>query len=187
MPTVAVFDGYRLRQVEERDYKQLEQWIAADPVHRDVLDPEFFMGEAINQEGNLAEDPHVNVFALDDRKGTLMYIRLSTASRVHIQFAPGPSSAEQGKNFHRELHRFRTQMRNALLKGMAFLEVGLRNTGVREWIFESESQALRSMVEKHMGFVASPHEMVRIIVRGDGQDAPRKTAHTAQQPPQEEA
>jgi hypothetical protein len=154
MATLAKFEGYSFRQVEPSDYEQLEKWIAADPTHRDVLEPEFFMDQ---------ERPHVTVLALESRSGTVMYIRLSTASRVHIQFSPAPKANGGGRVYAREIHRYRTQLRNALLKGMAFLEVGLRKAGVNQWIFDSESPTLRDLAKKQMGFEASPNEMVRMI------------------------
>lgn len=155
------FDGYRFRAIEEKDYARLEEWIAADLAHADTLDPEFFMGEAIDANGHLAPDPRVTALVLTDDEGTeLMYVRLTRASRVHIQFAPRVPGV-------RDLVKQREQLAKALVGGMAFLEVGLARAGCTEWIFESEAAQLRSMVEKRMGFAASPNEMVRIIPRLD--------------------
>jgi hypothetical protein len=163
------FDGYSLRELDESDYKQLEEWIAADPAHAGLLDPEFFMGQAVNREGVLAEDPRVTVFALQDRKNTLMYIRLTRASRVQIQFPPSPKPDGSREGFT-AMHRHRKQITNALIKGMAFLEVGLAQAGATEWIFETESHSLKLMVERRMGFASSPNEMVRLIPRLDDQE-----------------
>lgn len=155
------FDGYTFRAIEETDYAQLEDWIAADPSHAGTMDPEFFMGEAIDATGNLAPDPRVTALVLTDGNGAdLMYVRLTRASRVQIQFLPKVRGT-------RELLAQREQMREALMKGMAFLEVGLARAGCTEWIFDSQSPHLRSLVEKKMGFEGSPNEMVRIIPRHD--------------------
>lgn len=156
--SLAKFDGYQLRAPEERDYQKLAEWIAADPAHSGIFDPEFFMGQAVNAAGELAEDPRINAFALEDQDRTLMYIRISRCARVHIQFPPQP---ENGRSIHRQ----RIRMANALIKGMAFLEVGLEQAGCSEWIFETESDPLRLLVQKRMGFSFSPHEMVRLIPR----------------------
>jgi hypothetical protein len=154
------FEGYSLRAIEDADYEQLQKWIAADPAHAAEMVPEFFMGLAADETGQLAVDPRPSVFALCDRNGTLMYIRLTRASRVHIQFPPTPETSDS-----RELHKHRRQITNALIKGMAYLEVGLERAGATEWIFETESPQLRAMVQKRMGFAPSPHEMLRMIPR----------------------
>jgi hypothetical protein len=143
--TVAMFDGYALRMVTEADRAQLEDWIAADPCHAGVMKPEFFMGV----EAELAPDPRATCYALEHDGHTLFYIRLTRAARVNIQFAPGRPWLNA----------------IALVKGMAFLEVGLARAGAEEWIFNTESSQLRGLAEKHMQFVRSPHELVRAIPR----------------------
>lgn len=180
------FDGYSLRSIEESDYQQLKQWIAADPVHASILDPEFFMGQAIDQAGQLAEDPRVSVFALIDRRQTLMYIRLSRASRVHIQFPPTPE-VDGTREKNKARYRHYAEISNALIKGMAFLEVGLANAGCTEWIFDTEAQQLRNLVQRRMDFAPSPMEMVRIIPRLGLQQPPENSLPTAPQQPEKEA
>ena len=168
MAIVGKFEGYRLRELEERDYEQLKVWIREDPAHAGILDPEFFMGQAIGPSGQLEPDERVSVFAVEDSKRTLFYVRLTRASRVQIQFPPDPPT-DGGRDKFKALHRHRQQITNALVKGMAFLEVGLERAGAMEWIFDSESDRLRNMVQKRMGFHPSPNEMVRVIPRIDGQ------------------
>lgn len=158
------FEGYTLRAIDESDYVVLEKWIAADPKHAGVLDPEFFMGQVVDGEGRLAEDPRASVFALCDRKNVLMYIRLARASRVHIQFAPEPEADNSGEQLKAQ-RRHKTEMANALIKGMAFLEVGLERAGCSEWIFETVSPELRNITVRRMAFKASQNEMVRVIPR----------------------
>jgi hypothetical protein len=158
------FEGYILRAIEEADYKKLQEWIAADPAHAGLLDPEFFMGEGVNGQGEIVQDPRVTVFALADRKETLMYVRLTRASRVHIQFPPMPPQ-DGGRDAATALHKARKGIANALVKGMAYLEVALERAGATEWIFETESNTLRNLAQKRMGFAPSPHELVRVIPR----------------------
>ena len=169
------FDGYSLRHVEESDYERLEKWIAADPAHAGILDPEFFLGQALNEHGELGEDPRVTVFVLEDRKQPLMYIRLTRASRVQIQFPPAPAP-DGGREQFRALHKYRKDIANALVKGMAFLEVGLERAGCMEWIFDTQSSSLRGMVQKRMGFASSPNEMVRLIPRLSAAPAQKEEA-----------
>ena len=174
MATLGKFDGYVLRAVEERDRAQLAEWIAADKHHAGLLDPEFFMGLALDSGGELAPDPRVTVCAIDDGKRTLMFIRLTRASRVHIQFAPQHSTG-------RSIHIERRQTANALLKGMAYLENALERAGAMEWIFDSKSPALRVMAQRRLGFIASPLELVRMIPRlehPEDQQNPLHRAHT---------
>jgi hypothetical protein len=146
MAELAKFDGFTLRAIEDKDLAQLREWIAADAAHVGVLTPEFFMGE----------DPRSNAFVIEGGDGELMYVRLARASRVHIQFRPQPRGASS-------IREHRRQMRMALLKGMAFLEVGLKHAGCTEWIFDSESSDLRALARVFMGFQASPNELVRFI------------------------
>jgi len=148
MVSLGKFSGYQLRELEESDHARLAEWIAADPSHSGILDPEFFTGQ----------DPRVLVFALENGEKTVMYIRLARASRVAIQFPPPPETKKL-----KDLRWHRQELSDALMKGMAFLEIGLARAGCSEWIFETESDSLRLMVQRRMGFAPSPHEMVRRI------------------------
>lgn len=167
MGSLGKFDGYNLREIGEGDRAQLEEWIAGDRHHAGLLDPEFFMGLALDSGGELAPDPRVTVCAIEDSRRTLMYIRLTRASRVQIQFAPEHSTG-------RSIHVERRQMANALMKGMAFLEVALERAGAMEWIFDSRAAALRAIAQRRLGFVASPLELVRLIPRLDHPEAQSK-------------
>ncbi|HET6220177.1 MAG TPA: hypothetical protein VFE27_24325 [Acidobacteriaceae bacterium] len=150
---LAEFDGYTLRAVTDADRPALEAWIEADQRHNGVLDPEFFMGLATDENGEIAPDPRPTCCALEDKTGVVFFIRLSRASRVNIQFAPAQSS------------KSRRRAAMALLKGIAYLEVQLAKAGAEEWIFETEDRELAEMAKKRLGFVESPNEMVRVIGR----------------------
>jgi hypothetical protein len=155
MEELAKFDGYRLRLVEESDRPKLEEWIRSDQAHRDLFAPEFFMGQE-EIDGELATDPRVSCYALEDRHRTLMFIRLTRAARVHIQFPP-----ETEENRRQQ----RRSLGLALIKGMAFLEVLLGRAGAAEWIFDSEAGPLRELAKGRLGFTTSPNELVRPISR----------------------
>lgn len=139
---LAEFDEFELREIEDGDFDRLEEWIAVDPYHASLFVPEFFLGR---------NDPRATCYALDDDKGTVFYIRLSRASRVHIQFPPMASQ--------------RRRIALGLMKGMAFLEVALSRAGVEEWIFASESPQLRHMAVSALEFNPSPNELVRLMAR----------------------
>lgn len=160
---LAKFDGYTLRTVTAEDRPALEAWIAADKRHNGLIDPEFFMGLATDENGETAIDPRPTCCALEDKSGVVFFIRLGRASRVNIQFAPAQSL------------KSRRRAGLALLKGMAFLEVQLAKAGAEEWIFETEDHELAEMAEKRLGFVQSPNEMVRVIGRPESHD-PKEAA-----------
>ena len=154
MKTVAEFDGLKLREVGEEDYARLEEWIAADPAHASLFEPDFVLGREVNGEGELAADPRATCYAIEDKAGTVFYVRLSRAARVHIQFAP---------QRERSVTPLRTA--KALQRGMAFLEVMLSRAGAAEWIFETQNGQLEKLADTLLGFVLSPNEMVRPIAR----------------------
>jgi hypothetical protein len=163
MNILAQFDGYTLRLVMPEDRPALEAWIAADQRHNGLLDPEFFMGLATDENGKIAVDPRPTCCALEDKTGVVFFIRLSRAARVNIQFAPALSA------------KSRNRAALALMKGMAFLEVQLAKAGAEEWLFETENRELAQMALKRMGFVDSPNEMVRVIAR-PGADKPKEAS-----------
>ncbi len=147
------FDGYTLREVTEKvDRARLEEWIERDQAHAGILEPGFFLGLMRDIRGRLIPDPRPSCYALEDAQGTMFYIRLARAARVSIQFATEPASPRE-----------RLRIAKALLKGMAFLEVGLERARVEQWIFNSKSPSLRTLGEMRLGFHKSPFELVRDI------------------------
>src|SRR5579864_4341362 len=92
------FDQYTVRPVGERDREFLTQLIAADPLHRDCIDPDFF----------LKLNPGEDAWAVEDANGKVwLYFKTSTAVRLSMLFA------NQSSN---------TGNRDVLTKGMAWLE-----------------------------------------------------------------
>jgi hypothetical protein len=147
------FDGYTLRGVSVKfDRARLEEWIANDQAHRGTFEPGHFLGLMHDNGGRMIPDPRPTCYALEDEQGVMFYIRLARAARVDIQFGTDP-----------KLARDRLRVARGLLKGMAFLEVALERAGVEQWIFNSQSPALRVMSEMRLGFRKSPYEMVRDI------------------------
>jgi hypothetical protein len=156
MSTLAQFDGYTLRATDAlSDLEQLEKWIKADDTHRGIFEPWDFMS------GILASDPRPTCYALEDSEGVVFYIRISRAARVRMQFGP-----ENGRK-----HRGRVMQ--GLLHGMSFLEAGLSEAGVEEWIFDTDSPKLKLLAERLLGFTESTHELVRSISRPEAKNVRR--------------
>lgn len=145
MSTLAEFDGYKLRTVDTlADIQTLDDWIQADEAHRAIYNPSFFMSGKFNPDSRAA------CYAIEDADGVIFYIRLSRASRAHIQFPP-------------EDTRKRGRIARALKYGMVFLEHQLARAGCEEWVFNTETKRLKKYAELGLGFTASTHELVRLI------------------------
>jgi hypothetical protein len=147
----AIFGDYTLRSVDPAiDHAMLEAWIDEDQYHRTTMNPEFFLGQR-QVDGIWVPDPRPGCYAIEDQKGTVLFVRLSRVSRVHIQFMPMTGVLP------------RTRTAAALLNGMRFLQVGLARAGAEEWIFATESPALQALAKMRLGFTVSPHEWVKPI------------------------
>ena len=167
--TLAEFDGYKLRAPGPQDRARLEEWIAADPVHAGLMTPEFFMGR--NEDGSADERP--TCLVMEDGQGEVFYIRISRAARVNIQF--GEAADEEA----------RTRTREALLKGMAYLEATLAKAGVEEWVFETESPGLKALARRRMGFTEGRNLLVRPIDPPEAPEEQEKALPGEQEIPQE--
>lgn len=151
---LARFDGYMLREVSvDTDIRRLVDWISADPYHQHIK-PEFFLGKLEDPKGYVAKsDPRPTCYAMEDEEGVIFYIRIDRAARVNIQFQP----------LDPKFILARGRVAKALLKGMAALELGFRQANVSEWVFESQAPDLRLMARTRLGFLESPHDLVRPI------------------------
>jgi hypothetical protein len=167
---LAQFDGLKLREVSfDRDVLTLACWISEDPAHQ-LLRPAYFLGQIEGPDGYLTPDPRPTCYALEDEHGTVFYIRLDRAARVNIQFDPTLKKLSD-----------RVRVARGLLKGMAFLEVGLARVNVSQWIFDTRAAGLAAMAQARLGFMPSPHELVRLIPRLSNEDDPGG-APTGQEP-----
>lgn len=147
----AKYGSYTLRSVDEsKDRTLLEEWIDQDQYHRMTMSPEVFLGYR-KEEGQWVPDPRPSCYVIEDEQGRVMFVRLSRAARVHIQFMPMTGVVP------------RTRTANALVHGMRFLQVGLGRAGAEEWIFSTEHPALGALARMRLGFSASPHEWVKEI------------------------
>jgi hypothetical protein len=125
------FDGYTVRAATEQDRPYLEQWIDADPYHRDRLTADYFLKLAPGEESYALEEPSGQV---------ALYFKTATAVRLSIQFGPGVTTRDRRAN------------RVALLKGLRWIEGILRAHFYREILFDSEGRDLRQFSENHLGF-----------------------------------
>jgi len=130
----------------------IQTWIDNDRFHRNVMRPEFFLALRLDPKLGWIHDPRPNCYALEDATGVIMFIRLSRAARVHIQFMPVTRAFES-----------RVRSAAGLVRGMAFLEAGLARAGAEQWIFDTQASALAMLARTRLGFEASPHEYVRPI------------------------
>lgn len=117
----------------EQDIERLTRWIAADPYHKDCLDPFWWL------TGNGVLSYH-----LEDSHGPTMYARLDEDSgllRLHCQF--GPES---------EVSKIRTV--KSLLWAIPKMEYFAKTRHLEGFIYKSVSPSLISFMETKFGFVA---------------------------------
>jgi hypothetical protein len=125
------FGGYTVRAVNEKDRPYLEQLIAADPYHRDILTADFF----------LKLTPGEDSWALEDGQGTVVfYFKTTTAVRIAIQFPPTLTRSDRYR--HAE----------ALEKGMRWIGGLLAANKFHEVLFDTDGPELRQFAKQRLGF-----------------------------------
>ena len=136
------FDDYIVRPVNEGDRAYLDTLIEDDPYHKGRMTPDYFLSLL----------PGEDAWALEDEQGNvLFYFKTQTAVRVSIQFTGSKSAEERRTN------------RNALTKGLAWIETMLRHNHFREMIFDTEASGLAAFAKRRLGFRASSCELIREI------------------------
>jgi hypothetical protein len=121
------------RSVTEKDRTKLEEWIAADPDHREKSKPDFW----------IAHEDGVRQFAIQDEHGDIFFVRCENLLRLHIQFAPN--------------QRIRTA--KAIDEFTPLIAAGAKKERYKQLIFESVFEPLIRFLEKR-GFHSSPAEQV---------------------------
>lgn len=116
------------------DRALLEEWIARDTDHAGRTTAEAW----------LAETPGVQNLLVSDRWSPVLFVRLSNAMRIDMEFAPAVS---------------RSRLAYTLATGVPWLAGKLRDQAYRELIYESRAPRLVSFFEG-MGFCESPTEHV---------------------------
>jgi hypothetical protein len=146
------FDQYTVRPVGEKDRAYIDKLTDADPYHRGIMDADWFL--------NIA--PGEGAWAIEDEKGdVVLYFKTQTAVRLSLQFAEQKPSVN----------------RDALVKGMAWLEGMLFQNQFREIIFDTHSPLLKATAQRRLGFVEEPGYIMTHTVTGE-----RVTGHWHHQP-----
>ncbi len=122
-----------IRLAGPSDYPTLASMLAADADHAGTA-PEFFF------------EPGSDLYCVEDERGPVLYLRLSRALRIDVQFRPGSSAGD----------RMRTA--RVLAQGMPWLERQARDAGFKELIFTSLTRRLIRFCEGRLGLRLSPHE-----------------------------
>jgi hypothetical protein len=120
------------RVVVESDFPTIEKEVRADACHRDWLKPAFFT----------EKDTQSVVY--EDESGPILFARLSSALRIHIQFC--------------DVEKERT--RRCLITQFSDIVKRARENGYKQIVFETESPTLKWFCHRYLGFSNSPHEQV---------------------------
>jgi hypothetical protein len=100
--------------------------------------------------------PGETSWALESPRGrVLFYFKTTPAVRMSIQFTGNETLVEREAN------------RDALLRGLAWIEATLAAARFRELLFDTEGPELSIFARKRMGFTAAPGLMVRMIPTPD--------------------
>lgn len=132
-------DGHELRTATAADLDQARAWTEADPHHRGVIAPEFW----------IENSPGVETYVLSDASGDLFFFRIERVARTLIQFAPDP----EGRN--------RERVKSALKIGMDFLATALGTRGYGELLFDSFDNLLRMFALGRLRFTAKAGTLSR--------------------------
>jgi hypothetical protein len=123
------------RETNEHDKNHLQRWTFADPVHRDLISPDFWQ-PPLDDAGSKISG--VKCVAVEDEKGVVFHLRFENVMRVYAQFPPEDEVDPE-------------RLRKALKESFVFIASGAKKIGYKEMIFDSVSQSLISFF-KLFGF-----------------------------------
>jgi hypothetical protein len=136
------FDDYIVRPMAEQDRNYLGSLIDADAYHMGRMTPDYFL--------NLV--PGEDAWALEDRQGrVIFYFKTQAVCRICIQFSQSDTPEQ------------RERTRDALTKGLTWLEGILQQNNFREMLFDNDGPALKAMAKRRLGFRESSSELIRAI------------------------
>lgn len=120
----------KYRHPSESDLQKLNEWVAADPDHKDKCTGSYFIpnGEAGTQ-----------CIEVSDDQGTVFYLKFTNAVFVDAQFSPISSSEE------------RERIRAGLNEAFAYFSKTLKEKGYHAMLFDSVSPTLIRFFHK-LGF-----------------------------------
>ena len=136
------FDSYIVRPMGEQDRAYLDTLIEADAYHKGRMTPDYFLELVPGEDAWAIEDEHGKV---------VFYFKTQTAVRLSLLFAESETPAEKHRN------------RDAMLRGLAWIEAMLRQNHFREILFDTEGPELRSMAKRRMGFRETTGDLTRSI------------------------
>lgn len=137
-PKIQLGPGHTMRTATADDLPLIRAAILADPDHDGRVPAEFFLNGG---EG-------VDCCVVEDRDGTVYYIRFEHCLRLHIQFTAAQSPDERERN------------RDGLIAGLGWLRGYATARNIRQLIFESAVQPLVRFCERALGWRQSPYEIV---------------------------
>lgn len=136
------FDGYIVRRMSEQDRNYLDSLIEEDAYHLGRMTADYFLKLVPGEDSWAVEDEHGNL---------IFYFKTMTACRVSIQFGKSTKPEDRHRN------------REALMKGMAWLETMLQQNAFREILFDNDGPMLKAMAKRRLGFRESSTELIRAI------------------------
>jgi hypothetical protein len=119
----------------EQDLPQLKRWVDADPAHKNVIEPGFWIRPV--SDGGVPEEG-IQCLRVEDDKGAVFYLRMENAIRVYVQFPP-------------EEEISKSRLSSALRRAMWFIGGGAKKAGYHEMMFDSKSPSLVAFFER-LGF-----------------------------------
>jgi hypothetical protein len=131
MPTFR-FQGFTLRPAIDSDLEIAKAWTEADPDHRGITKPEFWLENVGN----------ANSFLLEDAFGPVFLFRMDVKGNevaAHIQFPPDEPAT-------------RRRVMQGLTLGFAWLEKILSGQRYKTLFFNSTSIPLINFCQKRLGF-----------------------------------
>lgn len=147
---------YTLREATERDADLLAVWIEGDPDHRDKVKPDFFHADKDGME----------CFALEDASGhVVLYIKMTRALRLDIQFGPDETRAQ------------RERTADAMRVGFQWLRAGAAGAGIHEIHFRSSNPPLVAFAERRLAFDRAPDELIHKITQPEVYKPREKALH----------
>jgi hypothetical protein len=156
---VTAIGKYRLRPATERDHDLLAVWVEGDPDHRDRVKPEFFHTDRDGME----------CFALEDEFGyVVLYIKMTRAIRLDIQFGPDETIAQ------------RERTADAMREGFQWLRAGAEGAGIHEILFRSTNTPLVSFAERRLGFSRTSDQLSHGISPRPAYKPQEKSLHREQ-------
>jgi hypothetical protein len=117
----------RYRKTSAEDLARLNEWVAVDPAHKDVITGSFFAPSG--------DHKGVTYMTVEDEQGAVFYLRLENALRVYAQFPPG----EEKNNMRLTI---------ALKHAFIFVSRWAEGNGYHEMLFDSMSNKLINLFKR---------------------------------------